>query len=380
MKNGLAILTLLLAGSHALAQQAPAVEILDPKSASIRYDGGFTLRSGDDRFSLKLVTRLQPRWEARVADDGDDATASELAHRFMMSRARLTLQGHAFGSTEFKVQIDFARGFVTLKDAYLDQPLAGAVTLRLGQFKRIYSRHQLASTAALQLVERAPTDVFGGAGRDLGVALHNGFEASPGLEWAVGVFNGTGDAARIRCNVTTATTTCANPSNVPTDIGPMVVAHVGVNTGGIKGYVESDLEGGPLRAAAAVGYAGDLAQGESDDMVHRLTVDAIIKVFGLAASGSFHLVNRRGATERETDLGFHAQAGYMLIPRKLELAARYAQVPAAGDETTNEILGGLNWFFSGNNLRFSLDGGVVHTTGDVATTDALARVQGNLSF
>ena len=46
-----------------------------------------------------------------------------------------------------------------------------------------------------EAVDRAIVDKAFGNGRDVGLMLHNNYTKSPTLEWAAGVFNGTGDAA-----------------------------------------------------------------------------------------------------------------------------------------------------------------------------------------
>jgi hypothetical protein len=75
--------------------------------------------------------------------------------------------------------------------------LADNVWLRAGQWKRPFSRQQIGSSGRLELTDRSITDKAFGAGRDIGLAVHNNYEKSPDLEWALGVFNGTGDGARL---------------------------------------------------------------------------------------------------------------------------------------------------------------------------------------
>jgi hypothetical protein len=326
---------------------------------------------------------VQARWEM-FREDVEGGPDPHLDHRFLIARGRVTLEGHVFGKTDYKFQTEFGKGFVFLRDYYLDQPL-GPVRLRVGQWKKPYSRQQITSSGSLQLIDRSITDSFSGAGRDIGLAFHSGYEKTPdGLEWAVGVFNGTGDRSHIECETETVmmmtTVDCGLPTNVPHDIGPTVVARVGFNHGGIKGYSESDLEGGPLRLGAGVSYMVDLAEGESDPMVHRVGADLMLKVMGASLTGGFYLINALDEMgERQNDIGFHAQAGYFLTPKQLEVAARFAQIPE-GDDELREILGGLNWFFQGHSLKWQLDGGVLQSTTDPKVTELVLRSQAQLVF
>ena len=77
--------------------------------------------------------------------------------------------------------------------------------------------------------------------------------------------------------------------------------------------------------------------------------------------------------QADAEVGFYGQAGYMLLPKKLLGSVRFAQVPA-GDEKVYEVLGGINWLWQGHNLKWMLDGGVIHATG-VDTTNLQIRTQ-----
>ena len=88
------------------------------------------------------------------------------------------------------IQVDLGKGAVNLKDAYADL-VVGQVVVRLGQFKKPFSRQQLISSSRLALVDRAATDKAFKAGRDLGLMIHNGNKGR--FEYALGAFNGHGD-------------------------------------------------------------------------------------------------------------------------------------------------------------------------------------------
>lgn len=354
----------------------PSLAAAQEPPATVTYDKGFTLRRED--FELKIVGRVQTRYELHrsTADD------TELEHRFSIPRARLTLEGTAY-DTGYKLQTEFGKGFVYLRDFYLDRELVPGLILRAGQWKRPFSRQHITSSASLQLPDRALTDDHFQGSRDLGVQLHSGYEKSPdGLEWAVGVFNGTGDKPSISASSTciedpltgvhTCTTTAKNPSNVPADIGPMVVARLGWNHGGIKGYSESDLEGGPLRFAVGASYRGDLAEGEGSAMVHAVEGDFLVKVHGASLTGG---VYARMQEDVDTDLGFHLQGGWFVSPRRAELVARYGQVP---DE--RELLGGFNWFLHGHALKWQTVAGVIDPTADGAGAEVVVQTQAQLVF
>ncbi len=362
-------------------EEAPPPPPADPHAAELKYDGGFTLASADDKFELKLGLRTQLRFEA-VRADVDEA---ELNARFSLPRIRLQLEGHAYGpKTTYKLEFEMAnKGFALIKDAFVDHKLTDKVHARIGQWKKPFNRQELVSDFGSEFLERSLANELAGAGRDLGVALHNDYEKSPeGLEWAFGVFNAGSDKPTTKTTcvpgaLPTDPLVCTTglPTNVPTDFGPMLVAHVGWNSAKMKGYSEGDLEGGPLRYAVAASYKlnpRDLDEDAAGDLQlqHVVALDAMIKVEGLGVSGALILVK-----DRQADLatGFYGQAGYMLMPKKLLGAVRVSQVPE-GDEKRMEALGGIDWFWQGHKAKWMLDAGVIHTTG-ADTNDIQIRTQ-----
>ncbi len=395
-------LALIVRSSSALAQgqpaatPPPAAAEAEPQ-AGIEYDKGFILSSGDDAFELKANLRSQFRLEVTRPDASDEFVAA-----FVIPRLRLQLEGFAYGKANgYKVEFDFAsRGNPSLKDAYLDHDVSG-IHLRGGQWKRPFTRHQMASDFALHFLEASIQGRFAtdNVVRDLGVAVHNGYDKSPeGLEWVVGLFNGTGEVAKqkITCPapdmpgdpIDPATCTIAAPTNVPADYDPVFTARLGFNHGGIKGYQEGDVEGGPLRFAVAAAYKLDLNNftKNADDAAalgHAASLDALLKVEGFALSGALAIVGvADGNPDTDAELGFFADAGYFVIAKHGELAARYASIPTPTnvDERDQEILGALNYYFEQHSYKLMLDGGVITHSGDETATDLQIRAQLQLVF
>jgi hypothetical protein len=364
------------------APETPAAAPAKKGAVSVRYDKGLLFETEDGGYALKLGIRSQFRLEA-TRPHGDD---TEFATRFMIPRLRLQFEGHAFDDgLDYKVEFDMAnRGFALLKDFYLDRAVTKAVHVRAGQWKRPFHRQEMVSDFGSEFLERSLANEFAGAGRDLGVAVHNDYEKSPdGLEWAVGVWNAGSDRATARATCVPGATptdppicTIGTPTNVPSDWGPALVAHVGWNSGGIKGYSEGDLEGGPLRYALGASYrmnprdfdedaAGDL------QILHAVAVDAMIKREGLGVSGSVVLV-KDGQSDAE--VGFYGQVGYLLKGPGVLVAGRFSQIPD-GDEHRREFLGAANLLWRGHNLKWMIDGGIIQTTGDDGGNDLQIRTQ-----
>lgn len=334
----------------------------DPNAIAGYDDHGLYLATRDDAFRIGVSAWLQARWELDVA--GDNSTAQ----RFSVPVGRVLIGGHAFATTDFLISVDGAGGTLALLDAYIDQPVAmlGA-RLRAGQFKPWFSQQQITDRVYLEFTDRPLTAAFAGIGRDLGASLyHEPDIATGGVEWALGVFDGTGIAPREDC---TTIAECPPATNVPVDGEPLATLRVGWSSAHADPYHEGDLDGGPPRVALGVGYAVDLAGAHGDRMVHDVTGDVVFKANGLALTTAVFVKSAPSPTGRTTDVGFHAQLGYMIVPTLLGLAGRYAQVPI-GDATAQEVLGVLDIYRHGHALKLQLEGGGEHVTG----TDAIGWI------
>lgn len=370
------------------AEVAASTDAAEPSSRA-GYDKGFFIESESDKgsFELKINARVQDFWEFISSDDGAGGRDNESG--FQIRRARLTLEGHIYSERiGYKFQTDFGKGFVTLKDFIVDLEASDKLWFRAGQWKQPFSRQQILSSSKLEFVDRAITDKAFLAARDIGIGLHNGYEKSPDLEWAVGIFNGTGDKPGFEgvADPTTGAVT-GGFTNVPAKFKPNLVARVGINHGGIKGYSEADLEGGPLRWAVGAGVWLEGDFDGNDATRQQATVDAMVKVEGLSAEAGvfFALDNSKDAMGADVNgqiLGLNVQVGKMF--GQLEPVARYALVKQMGDfdskSDTHEIAVGAGWFAHSHNVKFQADVGPRITEGGGVGDEIVGRAQLSVGF
>lgn len=376
---------------------APAVPIViaEPKvrpHVEASYDGGLRLESSDKQYELKVLFRNQMRFEStRPTEDG-----SQFQNQFYIPRSRLAVEGHVFGAgNRYKLELGMgdSGSFSFIRDMYIERKLSDApVYLRFGQWKRPFSRAELVSDFTSQFNERPIANELAGGGRSQGVALHNDYEKSPqGIEWAVGMFNtfnGGSDRPTIpvSCdtNPTTLATTCMNgqPTTVPTDFGPTLVARAGWNSARAKGYSEADLEGGPLRYSIGASYKVDLANfakhgkpSVADNMSHGLELDWNLKMNGISFTGLLVMMKVKDA---DTELGFNLQPGFMIVPKTIEIAGRFS-LTTEGDRNNIEALGAFNYYAHGHRLKIASDFGILKQTGEdpvtMTTDDPDVRVR-----
>lgn len=361
-----------------------AVEAEQPVAG---YDKGFFIRAPHAPFSLTINGRVQARYSFEAVDGGTNESS------FSIPRARLALKGYAFTpNLSYKFQADFGKGFVSLKDFFVDYTFCPVwLRVRAGQWKRPFSRQQITSSGHLELVDRAATDSFFGAGRDIGVAIHNNYEKSPTFEYALGIFNGTGEKPTFSGDATVDLTTGEGEvtsgkfSNVPGRFHPSLVLRVGYNYGGIKGYSEADLEGGPLRFAVGASGQIDFDADNSNDGTIRGEGDYIVKLHGFSSTGGVYVASTQSGTtfgdQAFSAVGFHAQAGYLLA-KYVEPVVRYSLiVPDGPDNDEHELLGGISVYFFEHKLKLQADAGalIAQAPGN-DTTDFRLRTQLQLAL
>jgi phosphate-selective porin OprO/OprP len=115
--------------------------------------------------------------------------------------------------------------------------------------------------------------------------------------------------------------------------------------------------------------------------------DAAFKWQGFSAQGEYFGGKAEGQSRGGTvhSRGYYGQAGYFLLPKKLEVAARYSSVDPNREKTQDfqvEVTGAVSYYFEGHNLKLQGDYTNIHTqlAGKQATDDKQVRVQAQLAF
>lgn len=314
-------------------QQAPAEQSALPALLAAHHRG-FVLRSADGVNSLRLLGLFQPQLAHEWIDGSPDQGA------FFVNRARVGLLGTVFSKNlHYMFVADFAAGAPKLLFLHLDYTLVPDwLTVRVGQFKRPFSRPFLTMASQMSMIDRPLTvgpNVFGD-NADVGVMLHNGTSAP--FEYSVGVFDGAG------------------PGVPPDQVHPLVALRVGYNTGGLTPYIESDLEGGAPRLGIAAAALVDLdADGDHQPFTSGL-VDVLLKAHGFSLSSALHAATRkagpRWSDQRFSALGHYTQLGYV-IANRFEPVLRYsALLPEGKHNDQHDLAAGLNVFFHGHAFKW----------------------------
>jgi hypothetical protein len=352
------------------ADSAPKAEPEKPKP-QVGYKSGFYIQSPDEKYKLVISGYLQLQFEY-LREGGENN------YGFRVRRARLSFLGNLFNKDfTYKFQFDFAK-FSTelLLDAYVNYRMFdGDFEVQVGQQTIPYIRQHQISSSAQMFVERSLAsnefintddvdtdgdgvpDKLSKNGRDIGIQLQ-GKPFDKKLEYQAGIFNGNG----------------TNTTNINNDF--LYMGRVVWNVLGNAGYsYEGDLDHSEHPSVFLGGSGNYNVRTVSKDKVVHAGLETGLKYKGFATTGEFFFRNIKpgsGLLAESNDYGYYAQAGYFVIPKRMEVAARASQVFFAGLQNDQaEFQLGVNGFIYGNNLKLQTDYSVLPNN----TTDGLDTAQ-----
>jgi phosphate-selective porin len=247
---------------------------------------------------------------------------------FDIRRARIDLKGSVTPFFSYRLQADLVDK-PKMIDAYGEIKLADYFSITAGQFKIPFSMENLTSSNKLEMIDRSQVvealaarskDVIGNQnGRDIGIQVGGTFlkvREMPVIEYRLGVFNGSG------INV-------ADTANNEKDVsGRLVFMPVkGLSFGGsfYSGWdkaIKPDVAG---KSQTRNRFGGE--------------VSYVFSHFSLKGE---YIAGKDGKTNRA---GWYAQAGYFVIPQKLQVLGKY-DVYDPNTSTSNNI--STNYVFGAN--------------------------------
>ena len=148
-----------------LAAESIATAAKDRQSATASAKDGFSLKSADGKYTLKI--RGYAHADARFFPS-DDAKA--IPNTFFLRRARPIIEATVGKYFDFRIMPDFGQGATTLFDAYWEGKFDPAFTVRAGKFKPPVGFERLQSATDITFAERGlPTNLA--PNRDVGLQL-----------------------------------------------------------------------------------------------------------------------------------------------------------------------------------------------------------------
>ncbi|MBI5575603.1 MAG: porin [Deltaproteobacteria bacterium] len=379
--------------------EADYKEATRSKPVDYKLGKGFTFTSPDEKFQLSVGGRIQPRYSYTDAEavSGSAQDASEWKIRW----AKLSVGGYAYSKDlTYKIQIALENsGNAKLLDyAYLKYGFSDAFALQAGQFKVPFSRQALNSASALQFVDRSnAVDAFK-PNYDIG-AMASGKIGRGMFAYNAGIFGGAGQSAtRTTNNNAFAARLVASPlGEAPyseTDVGhhekPLLSVGANYFRNTLKRSATTVFESVTPNYAAAAGWLGNGAS--TFDNTEKVDIDQFGGDAAFLWNGfSFQAEYLEGRAEGKTSgktlraRGMYAQAGYFLIPKRLEAAARYSYVDpnrSRSNDIQAETQGAVSYYFFGHNLKLQADYSNIHkqVSLNTSTDNKQVRVQAQVVF
>jgi len=353
---------------------------------------GFTFTSPDEKFNLSLGARLQTRYT--FADNETSQDVSE----WRIRRMKLFMSGYAYTKDlTYKLQVNFADSKL-LEDAWLSYRLLDEAQALFGQEKVPFARQEITSSGAQQFVDRSnATDTFK-MGRDTGLMLH-GKIANGLVNYNLGGYGGVGqNILRTSSDNAFAARITVNPlgdmsySEADLEQSSKPLISIGANyfMDTLKKTSASAFEANNLAFAGSSGWLGKGSStfnaSEKVD-IDTFGIDAAFKWMGFSAQSEYFagFADGHDSGNKLRAEGFYAQAGYFVIPKHLEFAARYSYVDPNRDKPQDlrtEIQGAVSWYFNRHSLKLQADVSNIHKQQSVSapTDDMQYRLQAQIIF
>ena len=310
---------------------------------------GLTFQTADKNYKLRM--RLRGQFLANyINPDGDDNEGLG----FRVRRLRVTWDGNAFAPwMKYKVEYDFGRTG-ELKDIRLSFAKNKAFVPTMGQYKVPFNREVLNSSSALQVVDRSILSDYFEYDRDIGAGVY-GLLGGGMLRYDFGVFQGEGpnkkndeeDKSLLWAGRVQAALIGGDAKKVKENFAEEPTLMVGAAIAGIGG---SDTNTGIPSGERKVPHTGTTTSFTGD-------INYRDPRFNLTGEYIGRWVNPDDAgIATAYDYGFRVQGGFFVVPKKVELASRYAMVTFDDDvagvdgdlDNVWTFTQGLNYYLSGN--------------------------------
>ena len=362
---------------------------------STEWDNGFKIENADKSIKMKFGGRIMYDFGFfslnNEAETNGYTLASSNGNEFR--RARLFTSGTIYKNVDFKLQLEFSGGEVTLKDAFITLkklPVVG--NLRVGHFKEPFRLEALTSSKYITFMERGfPISLI--PERNSGFMLFNEI-ATKRMSWQIGLFRGADN--------TTSDSPEANGDYALTSrlAGVAVkknntLLHLGVSHSFRKPQ-EDKTYGYSVRPEVHISDKYIKTNVNNVESVNLFNFETALVVNSFSVQGEYSTTHVNTSTNNETFNSYYIQASYFLTGEKrnyknslvgfdrvkpiknfgdtgmgaLEIALRYSGIDGMENDKMSNISVGLNWHLNPatrimanyvisnieNNTQFSGDG------------------------
>jgi len=356
---------------------------------------GLTATSADGNSKIKIGGYGQLIY--RYTDY--DAPGKDSKSDFDIRRFKLQVQGTVFSKNfGYKLQGDVSSGWRT-EDVFIKYKFDPALTLTAGQFKPAQARQELTSAGRLLFPERSLANDTFNLGRDQGIQASGSF-AKKLVNYRLGIYNGNGpNTGNVDDNHMVAGRVDVDPLGAykmdeagwPSD-KPLVnvggsfawekvsATDVGSAFGTDNDVMDVALALDSLNAATFTASYGE-------DLTWLLcTVNFNATWMGATFAAEYYNLNADPQIGGDWDAdGYFVQAGYQVIPSKLELGVRYSAIESTDTNASArfdkaETQFGVNYYFANHNLKLQSDVTLVEDQLAANKDDVIFRLQAQFTY
>lgn len=281
-----------------------------------------------NRHGISLGKALQISGLVQARYQGFEQSTAN--NSFDLRRVRLDLRGNITDSWSYDIYTEFGGTGVKLVDAFVAYTVGDYLKFSAGQFKIPFSVESLTSDSQLEFSDRSQVvealvsrtkDVIGNSnGRDIGIMVNGSFAKIDDFylfDYSLGLFNGAG------YDVT-------GDNNNHKDLSGRLSIHPIKNLS-----VSADFYNGQ----------GNYGTPATNQKRNRTGVDARYVWKGLSLTAEYD----KGTDGTIKRSGWYGQAAYFVLPKHLQLAAKYDTY----DPTQTNLTDRTNWYTGGVNYYFN---------------------------
>lgn len=361
----------ILSSRAAHSQEVPAAA--PPAKPAVEYvEGrGVVFRTPDNLFEASLGFNLQMRF---TRSDLDTTAGVVDTHEFRVRRFKLCLSGFALDprlTWRFQAAFESTAANRVLDDAWLNWKFSNAASVQGGEYKTPFARDELYNDGFIQFPERAlATDAFKPS-RDIGVMAAGSFLHDQ-FAYQAGVFGGDGqNALRASDHVMPMLRLLWNPigtmgqgeADVQDHKGPALSLGVAGFHNTLQKISDTAFESLALNYLGPVGWLGrnaKLFHTSEHVSIKSGALEGQLKWRGLSVQGEYFVGQARGEDSgvRLYSYGFYGQAGFFILPTRLDVATRYSLVDynrdVAGD-SVSAVSAVTTYYFRRHSLKVLFD-------------------------
>ncbi|MEI6305842.1 MAG: porin [Deltaproteobacteria bacterium] len=365
-----------------------------PKTKPFDYKlgKGFTFTSPDEKFQLSVGGNMQLLYTYTQKD----GVGTENSSDWRIRRVKTSFGGYAFSKDlTYKVLLNWSElggstnSTKVLEEAYLNYKIIDEAQILVGEDKVQYGRQEITSSGAQQFVDRSFVVNAFKPSYDIGVNVHG--DIMKGLfkydaEWVGGKGQNTtstnnNNAYNLRLAVNPLGDMKYSEADIEMSAKPLLGIGGSYYHNTLRLTSTADTSAPPKISNAFESnndsYAGSSgwlgknskvfqlapAAGKSayqNVNINTFETDMAFKWMGLSAQAEYFWAEGVGQTNNATVIsnGFYAQLGYMVLPKQLELAVRYAWMDynwATPNDNQTEVQGAISWYIQGHNLKIQAD-------------------------